>query len=348
MSEVVVWENLPYSFGSITNPLMINRDEFIVVIGNFKPSKRGIFKFNMKSKEWNKIMDFETSYPPAYTFNKQTNTLYICAKYLLGVIDRNIVQIVSLNQKHLTKGTNKLRLSSYGIIDRNIISNCVSEIIYINKTLHIITENVKHYIYNIETKESKMVYKFEEFQNDLDGAGFIYLKRRQSIILLGGYAGFTAFNSIYEYSLLSNKWNKLNVKLSVKLSHFAVVSTRFDQYIIILGGWIDGLDASDDIYIFDIKHAKLMKSKMKCHFGGYTKGIITDNTYNDELLTFGFVNSIFKTDAFYDIQPLPHYLIQLISTWVCNQHIHIIQNNSQTGGAEAEHCRINVDDIFNA
>eukprot|EP01084_Bolivina_argentea_P149801 261657_1 len=181
----VVWEKLSYPFSLGLTPLVINSDDVIVASVQYKASNRGIFKFNIKSKEWNKIIDL-CFYSP-YTFNKQDNTLYM--------VDDNMLQIVSLNQKHPTKA--KIKLGSY----------FVSQIIYINNKLHSITHNTKHYTFNIETKESKMVYKFEEFQNGLEGAGLIYLKRPQSIILLGGYGdNYNGFNSIYEYSLLLNKW----------------------------------------------------------------------------------------------------------------------------------------------
>eukprot|EP01084_Bolivina_argentea_P075917 137570_1 len=319
------WTSLPYPFGQRLLPVMINGDEFIVLRPN------AIFKFNVKSNKWIKMFDVELLFDEySCTFNKHKNIIYVWTQ--LYVAD-NETYIIDLNKKEIK--TTTLALSS-----------SPSTIIYTNNTIHIITshqiETAKHYEYNTETKQNNIVYEFEEFRHGIEGAGFIHLKYRKTMLLLGGWdanSDSLTSNSIYEYSLLTKKWNKLNIKLPLRLSHFPVVSTRYNQYVIILCGWINSTKPCGDIYVMDMKQSKWMKSEIKCpnNQKGYAEAIITDNIYDDELLAFGFIRICFKLKTCNDIQ-------SLISKWVCNQSIHILQNNRNT----SNHWKIDVDHIINA
>ena len=64
------------------------------------------------------------------------------------------------------------------------------------------------------------------------------------------------------------------------------------------------------------------------------RGVICNNEYLNELVTFGYIRQLTKN---FDI---PLELIKLIQSWYSNEIIHIIQTKTQ------QHWKIAVDDII--
>ena len=63
--------------------------------------------------------------------------------------------------------------------------------------------------------------------------------------------------------MLNKVWNKLNIRMPKPLSFFGAVSTRYQQYVILLGGRSKGYSYSDDIFIYDSKNDYFVKSDVK-------------------------------------------------------------------------------------
>eukprot|EP01084_Bolivina_argentea_P075918 137574_1 len=208
--------------GHIGVPLMINNHEFVVV-GEYY---NGIHSFNINHNEWSKLINIDstTSALDAHScsLNKQKQLLFIC--------DFRKVLVFDLNKKQL-KNTSESSLMYYFPTST-----------YVNNKLHFIVGNpVKHIIWDPQTKLFKTAHEFDEFKYGIEYHSLIHLKSKKSVLLFGGedHDGDNRTDSIYEYCLLTQKWNKLNIKMPAKLSRFGIVCTRFDEYIIILGGSYD-------------------------------------------------------------------------------------------------------------
>eukprot|EP01084_Bolivina_argentea_P300347 517890_1 len=289
--------------GDIGIPFMINNDEFVVVAS----FDQGIHTYNINQNEWTIIdagIDIDIN-AHGCAFNKQKQSLFVCDGFKLLEFD--------LNKERLKEQRESSQL----------ITHCPS-LIYVNDKLHAVFGNpVKHMIWNKQTNDFKEIYQFDEFTRGIQDHALVHLKSKKCILLFGGedLLDFWTDNQsdlIYEYSLSTHKWNKLNIKMPEKLSRFGIVSTRFDQYIIILGGlafYGIGCDSqcSDNIYFYDIKCNSFRKSKVKCPKLQFRyNAVITNNKYNDELLTFGFINKCYKSNKFINLKHLPVDLIKLI------------------------------------
>ena len=122
----------------------------------------------------------------------------------------------------------------------------------------------------------------------------------------------------------------------------SVVCTKNEQHIVFLGGYVIGSGWTDIISIYDFKINKFRQCSVKCPKKTRFEAVMVNNSENDELLTFGFVNKCFRSSQFNDIQALPYYLITLIGNWVCSEFIHIV-NTDHNGG---NHWKINVEAIM--
>eukprot|EP01084_Bolivina_argentea_P278829 476522_1 len=99
-------------------------------------------------------------------------------------------------------------------------------------------------------------------------------------------------NSIYQFSFIDSKWKQLNIKMPIKVSNFGLVSTKNEQFIIMLGGVTVGYECSDNIFIYETRNNIITKSKMKCPMKrdlAY-RAILMNNSNRDEMISFGFVN----------------------------------------------------------
>ena len=94
------------------------------------------------------------------------------------------------------------------------------------------------------------------------------------------------------------------------------------------------------IIVLDIATQRTLKYTVpqKLYYGAVITG---NDPCHNEILTFGFVKRAFKEPQFHELQMLPHYIIQMISKWFCNEKVTLVETN---GDFE----RIDVDEILKA
>ena len=271
----------------------------------------GIQKYNINTKTWQKFMGFHKNIPKLQSstaFDPDKNILYIFDRYTRG-FGKQLDAKIDLNTKQLLQTPDILRIQSYSAL-------CINDKLYMIRIQR-------------DKNQSKFVCCDDKMQNfeelytfkQLEGYGMVHIKRNKEILLFGGWLNneSEALDTIRAYSLdnnnknSENRFRELKVKLPLCLSHFGIVSTRNDQFVIIIGGWIDGSSQSDGIYIFDVNKCELRESEIRCPSRGYTYATIIDNTERDELLVFGFIRRYFKN--------LHDDLIHLLTAFVCNQII---------------------------
>eukprot|EP01084_Bolivina_argentea_P269760 458545_1 len=301
-----------------------------------------VHKWDSKNNQWSKIMDYPKCFKEnfaAITSNKNKQTIYT------SLSDYNEVPYaINLNTKQCQEISN----IQPDLID---VIHCM---IHIDNEIHLFGGNGhfffrdgKHIIWNEETKQTEQISQFGELPiqgANLSDACFVYIKRNKCIISVGMEKG-----AIHEFSMIDKKWVKWKVCLPMQLTGIAAVTTRYNQYLIILGGieWIGGTGWwKDTIFIYDFKKNIIIESDIKCPKQAQFHAVITNDMIHDNLLTFGFVADSYKGSDFCNLLKLPHYLIELTAKWVCNQEIHLVTVCSAYGRGNGEHWKINADVIL--
>eukprot|EP01084_Bolivina_argentea_P310626 537550_1 len=317
--------NLEYFHG----PFSMNKDEFLIT-GTFAENN-GFFKYDTTCDKWIKIFDLDTNNGFEYlsinslnaTFDRTNQLLYLCGEQNLYQID-------------LQKQTIKVLL-------QNDFIDLFPAIACINNKLHIgCDRNQKHLICDPGTKtvrESQFGFKML-VQHMVD------MQSRNSILMFGSDID-DEMDVIYEFSLQNNEWHEWNVELptEIPISGSCILASANEKYIFILGGYTYRIEEEDcdTITVLDVQNAVLRNCSIKCPKKGEFGGIIVNNKEDDDLLVFGYVNQFYRSGCFNNVEEIPHYLIQLIRNYVCNEFIHLIKKYSS-----AEHWKIDVDCIISS
>jgi hypothetical protein len=262
----------------------------------------------------------------------QNNSIYL-QQTAAGPAGGDHVAIFDLNSNLIT--TTKAKCS-------------MSQLIHIDNELHCIRKNhgVNHEQYDTKDGAFNTHNKLNSKQYDIDPSisnlichRVIHFKSKHCILSFGGIIDGHVSDSVYCFSLLSKEWNKLQIKMPIKLHSFGIVKTRSERFVILFGGMQANAALSGDIWIFDTLKNVFTRSNLKTPSRGeFHAAIINDSGDKDEVLTFGFVSQCFKLKEFAAVQPLPFYLIQFISKWMQNQTVHLLANYG--------HWTINVDHIL--
>eukprot|EP01084_Bolivina_argentea_P031502 58305_1 len=239
------WNKLvSFPFTSFSQPFVTDDNEFIIAATKrYYSNGDGIYKLH--KNEWIKIFDYDE--------NSEWNmysTAYDNINKLLYVSDTLASRMLLFDLKTKSKVTSISQQYKRYV-----------QFIFVENKLHQICNSVRpgstvdngdHYIYD-QTKQFKKITTFKSFEH-LSDYSSIYLKSKKSILSFGGYniekGGYQ--NSIYRFSCIDSKWKELNIKMPIKLSDFALVSTTNEQYIILLGGYIR-LGDTVDIFIYNTK-----------------------------------------------------------------------------------------------
>eukprot|EP01084_Bolivina_argentea_P237130 398622_1 len=320
-------------FEYFTEPLFINNEQFVVVSVLSQNYDDGIYRFDIKINCWKKIIEFDENYgkdeAESAAYNQTNQSLYIYVPNYGVTWNGKLLQFDLKKNAFVSESTPPIKGSG-------------SKLICIEQELHQIgsRESNVHYILDHGGKKIKKIHEFSDF-NKLFAHNVIYLQCNKSMLLFGGRTGSDSWNeSVFEYSIVTQKWTKLKVKMPAKLANFGLVKTRNERFCVILGGSDDVDDDDDDyytnkIYIFDTKNNLFTESKISCPIKGMFHATTNSNSEHDELLTFGFIRNTYTSYHF----PAP--LIELIIHWVCIQEIYLLRSGS------GQYWKIDIDDILN-
>ena len=95
----------------------------------------------------------------------------------------------------------------------------------------------------------------------------------------------------------------------------------------------------------------MIKSGIKCPTLGIFAAFNCYDAKKEEIATFAYIEGLFKLAKYKDLQPLPKYIIVLISRWVHFDIIHLIQRwDARSDIAQrkkiAKHWTMKLDDIL--
>ena len=304
--------------------LSLDHNEFITAPESIHCD--GIYKYKIESNQLEKVVDYDQDFistDHGTTIDAAKKKLFICN-----------------SQKELIEIDLKAKPFAIKYLSKNANFGWYPKIVVVEGTIHILggSNNSKHLMFNKESAEFREIYQF----NLVGFRGFnshklLHLKRRKCILCIGA----NDKSQIHEFSLSNNKWRKWEMTVPAHLPLSAVVTTKNEQFIIFLGGYNYKVnECTDIISIYDHQTNKFRESIIKCPKKEQFEAITVNNPKNDSLVTCGFINECFRSSTFKHIQPMPHYLVQLISNKVSFEYIHIVQANN------GNHWMLNVDDIL--
>lgn len=233
---------------------------------------------------------------------------------------------------------------------RPAIHGALQDMFLIGDHLHILTPKAQGDLHNIISKTNgNSIGNAVTINRNSDCFEFAkYFQSRDSIVVSGRDSLHNPMLTISEYSVSTNQW--VNWKW-VEALNFMVgeypmyVVTCDERYILILNL---GNNRSDEIVaVGDLKLKTITRISFRSPIYPIFRAYLLRDQEGDELLTFGFVRRTFKSPGFQNMQRLPHYLIQLIGKWIHNEYLHLMDHQDDTTSGEANHSKINVDDILN-
>ena len=331
-------DSVPHAY--FAKLLSVNDHEFICIPSrssddNNRDGKNsdGIYVYNSIHNKWCKIINYPTNFETlrhSTTIDKKNQIIYIA---------NGISKLYKID----------LKTKTIELLSNNVNVGAFPGIILIKNKIHIIgaRENYKHFLYDQDDDQLKEICDFAD--NDLmTSRSSIYLKSTQSAFTTVYYKD-NPLDPVSIMEFKDNEWSDLNIKDCDGLHQSCILSTFHEDYLLIIGGvtditfWIHA-----NIFVYNIKNKKLMKSDIRSPFIGYPFGAITKNDENDELLTFGFIRNCYKIfSLFNDVQIMPFYLMKFIQKWVCNEKLHLMLSKEYDNKIKT-HWMINVDRIIGA
>eukprot|EP01084_Bolivina_argentea_P298239 513926_1 len=147
-----------------SNPVIINNEEFIVVGCGY------LHKYNIITNKWSNLEPPENiELPESICFDQTTQDLYCCSKKTINIF--NLQYSTNTNYPNLMDITH----GSHA---------CCSALgtIIINSELHLICpcSDVKHLVWNQNTKEFRHIHTFKQFTEKYEGFGLVYISSKKT------------------------------------------------------------------------------------------------------------------------------------------------------------------------
>ena len=333
------------SWKLLTNIPITNHADFVVLYDNICYSlfaiknKIGLLKYSFNTDSWTKYQIktslnkslFKCLSDCAAAINCKTKTIYLFNKPY-SIIKLQIMNNNETKMEEIIIKTPQIKIPFVGSNAINIKDEC-----------HIIggyQNHNKHIKYNTKTQKCQIIH---DFKSPFD-LNVIYLhkliKIQNKLLIFGGFDGKNCLDTVYQYDMITNKWNKLNCKIPKPLCSFGCTAILNGQYVLLIGGYDDGFGYQDNIYFYCVRDQKFKKSTIKCPDIGQYQAITVNDKKKDTLTTFGFVRCKWKECKISDHLFPPQYLITIICGYYLNEFVHLFNIGN------GKHYRINVFDII--
>ena len=301
-AKVSLWTLLPDSPTFAEAPFLasMNNKEILVV------DRDTLWKYHCIIHKWTQIMKISMNLEliKSLMFDKDTQSLYFC-----NVMHQLFKVDIKTKQKILLAEHPDLTSCSIFKIDDGI--HCISKRGY----------NDMHMIFN-ETTTRIHEEKYSADSVDLEHP-VLRVNTRNSMIATGVVVNETG-TELLEYSFTNKDWvNYGHLEWIYWGSQLAITSD--ERYLFLMGGIETSTqEFTNNILVLDFKTMRFTKSYVKLPMRRIEVNVHRDSM-TENVLTFGYINQIWKSPEFQDIQSLPSYLITLIQQWVpCLEYVHLI------------------------
>ena len=318
-AKVSLWTLLPDSPTFAEAPFLasMNNKEILVV------DRDTLWKYHCITHKWTQIMKISMNLEliKSLMFDKDTQSLYFCnVMYQLFKVD------IKTKQKILLAEHPDLTGCSIFKIDDGI--HCISRSGY----------NDMHMIFN-ETTTRIHWEKYSSDSVDLEHP-VLRVNTRNSMIGTGVVVNATP-TELLEYSFTNKDWvNSGHLEWIYWGSQLAITSD--ERYLFLMGGVETSTqEFTNNISVLDFKTMILTKSYVKLPMRRITVNVHRDSI-TENLLTFGYINQLWKFSEYSDMAFLSFYLMKLIESWIHFEYAHIIGTRAN----KSRHWKINVDEIL--
>ena len=248
--------------------------------------------------------------------------------------DTNIIYLYNLTGQltviKLNDNNNRFKMNTKHLIKFSYSKK--QKAVIINKQFHIIDfSNQQHKKYNPDKKIFEILHDLKHIFNTIhEPMNIPITKVGNNLILFGG-------DSIYNYNINNNEWNKIILKF--KYFGGTTCIQIFNGEIILSFG--SNPMASNSILIYYVHNEIAKKSYIECPITCETYQLLaTKDEAKDNCATFGYVrNEWIKCGLNNHLFP-PEYLIRIIYLFYPNEWIHLFTNVSK------KHFKINAFDII--
>ena len=203
----------------------------------------------------------------------------------------------------------------------------------------------KHMIWD-ENKKSDELEILHDFA-DVPLARGVYLKSKNEILVFGGIADRTCFDTVWRYCINENKWYTLECVIPKAIEGFGCVMTDDERYVITFGGYAKGIDADgteyegavDDIFVYDVTLMQWKVCRLKCPRTGFIIAVIVPGDDANILVMHAFIR--FMCDGI-EVKENPMDILKLVQTMYSdNDMVHLFKEELYTN-----HFAIKLEDIL--
>eukprot|EP01084_Bolivina_argentea_P228741 386251_1 len=306
----------------ISNIVPLNETEFIICGDKKSYHKAYISKYNTKTNKWTHITINDTCKTGttlgwhSISIDMKLTKLFSCGTSNMSIINIKDFKLTKKLSLHPTNGNGKYH-------------NCSS--LMINNKYHVIggIKNKKHLIWNNEQNKFDEMYHFKHLKSGLQKAGFIYVKSKQICLLFGGNdcsfypwerADHTSYD-IWIFSMVSNQWEKSDIRLPIQCTDFGYCLTKNEKFIILFGGTYPLYKYNiDTIYIWQLDLMIFTKCKIKCPMKYEFRAV----SMYDQSMKVVLIRMIRHNYCAVTSNTYPDDVIDLIECWIGVECVYLI------------------------
>ena len=332
----------------ISEPVAINNDEFVVAtsMSSYPHATYkfpGIWLYNIHNNTWKHIITYNKKimnqiFKPRICYDQNNDQLYMYSETKFMLISMN------------------LKSKEYNIINTNDKLNMQTfapTMIFLNNIIHMTvrlndSECLQHVEWDTSTNNTKIIHNFIELK-DLGLCGFIHLKNRNQLMLIGGTDGYgRIFDDIYVFDMNKYKWNKLeDIKLPETLYDCLCMVSSNEKYLIVINGR-NGDRAVNKIYILDLDIMKWKQCTILTPQNRRTKAILIDeslsiNGLNNDNNMDLFINGLLRNLSIELYIPLD--IISIFKIMYSKEIIHLLVWDTKNV-KNSSHFSIDLDKVL--
>lgn len=322
----------------ISNPIQIKRDELIVCTatkyygsnGNDNALNPGVWGYNVNDNIWkclNKydkdIINVSIESSPIISYDQNKFELYIYSHYPSPIL----FSINLLTNQHSIYDKNR-KLQFARQPSMLFVNDCIHFICGLNERDY---GNLQHIVWDFDSKNIKISHTFNDYSKFVQETSFVHLKKRNELMLLGGYGGAkNILDDISFCDLNTMKWNKSNhhVKFETKLYGYSCVVNKDEEYLICFNGNDENRVSTTSIYILDLNNMKWKKSEIDTPSPYRLKPILFHSSlcsYTFDVDTINiFICGLLKKYKIYNMK-IPLDVVNIIEKMYSNEHVHLLQ-----------------------
>eukprot|EP01083_Nonionella_stella_P140480 430873_1 len=317
-----------------TAPLQLNENEFMIETDGY------LYKYNVRTKEWLQWIQCP-KLPHCLNIFEAVCVDRANKIFYKFYMDDPGYKILKINYE-----TFEAEIYDSVFTDDNYHWLKRSKLVFVDKQVHLfgyVDGPGRHWIFDHDALKFRHCYDFKRH-----GKKIVHIPSKNVILKIGS-------DNVDTYDVTTRKWIKsVDVDLPAirrfDWSYFPV-KVRDKHYLII--GKI-----RENIAVVDLKQMKLFHTDIRCPYGGFYNfysGIVVNESFNEELIVFGFARKCWNKYTLKQHRFPPRYIVKLIQSWYSDgQCLHFIQTQGyhahhsygQNTKSYSKHLKISVSDIL--